>query len=203
MYFLLVHCNHTVGGEYAALALSSSGRCTGGGGQVVCTTERRYRYHRWYAYHRGAIFSRSSRFLIWVHPISHKRCAERLLSLCPSPGRLLAARSRAGPLRHASCLRVHSATYGRDARHLLSALLHVLHTCTHTYMCKVAWTLACVLLASTDVARLAVACTRAACLPERASRGRACTLLWAGSLDVHHVDVALLPPRSARGRVCL
>ena len=42
------------------------------------------------------------------------------------------------------------------------------------------------------VARLAVACTRAACLPERASRGRACTLLWAGSLDVHHVDVALL-----------
>ena len=62
MYFLLVHCNHTVGGEYAALALSSSGRCTGGGGQVVCTTERAVRVSP------PRDFLPISRFLIWVVP---------------------------------------------------------------------------------------------------------------------------------------
>ena len=46
----------------------------------------------------------------------------------------------------------------------------MLHTCTHT--CKVAWTLACVLPTCTEVARLTVACTRAACLPERSRRAR-------------------------------
>ena len=83
---------------------------------------------------------------------------------------------------------------GCDASTLAKALLHVLHTCTHT--CKVAWTLACVLLASTDVARLAVACTRAACLPERSRRARRAGVharcFGLTSLDVHHVDVALL-----------
>ena len=83
---------------------------------------------------------------------------------------------------------------GCDASTLAKALLHVLHTCTHT--CKVAWTLACVLLASTDVARLAVACTRAACLPERSRRARRAGVharcFGLASLDVHHVDVALL-----------
>ena len=63
-------------------------------------------------------------------------------------------------------------------------------------MCKVAWTLACVLLASTDVGRLAVACTRAACLPERSRRARRAGVharcFGLASLDVHHVDVALL-----------
>ena len=63
-------------------------------------------------------------------------------------------------------------------------------------MCKVAWTLACVLLASTDVGRLAVACTRAACLPERSRRARRAGVharcFGLTSLDVHHVDVALL-----------
>ena len=82
---------------------------------------------------------------------------------------------------------------GCDASTLAKALLHVLHTCTHT--CKVAWTLACVLPACTEVVRLTVACTRAACLPERSRRARRAGVharcFGLASLDVHHVDVCV------------
>ena len=48
----------------------------------------------------------------------------------------------------------------------------------------------------TEVARLTVACTRAACLPERSRRARRAGVharcFGLASLDVHHVDVALL-----------